>query len=150
MFEKIREFLSDRWNEQKAAYTDKHGAVESLTGIATSLVILGVVGAVGVYIMNEVFTIAAVTGGSQFYTAMTKVVAIINTGFGLLVIAVLALISLSFVKEAVRGYSRSNNSISYRRIFFKVTSYFNILKERNRWSWRRSVLNNVEAKAITS
>ena len=148
MFEKIREFLSDRWNEQKAAYTDKHGAVESLTGIATSLVILGVVGAVGVYIMNEVFTIAAVTGGSQFYTAMTKVVAIINTGFGLLVIAVLALIA--GVINFFSYHWEKSNRLSHRRIFFKVNSHFLILKERNRWTWRRSVLNNVESKAIVS
>ena len=106
MFGKIKEFFVDRWNEQKVAYTDKHGAVESLTSIATALVILGVVGAVGVYIMNEVFTIAAVTSGSEFYTAMTKVVAIINTGFGLLVIAVLALIAgviISYLTGAFGG-----------------------------------------------
>jgi hypothetical protein len=68
----------ERWAIDKSGTTD-------LTTIATGLIILGVVGAVGIYIMNEVYQIAVITSGSQFYTASTKIIDIINTGFGLLV-----------------------------------------------------------------
>lgn len=71
---------------------DKMG-MENLVALGTSLVVLVVIGMVGVYISKEIHTIAAVTSGSVFYTASSKVINIMNTGWGLILIAVLALIA---------------------------------------------------------
>jgi len=86
---KIVEWAHQKVKEHKEG---KRGTAD-LINFVTALVVLGVVGYVGIYIMNEIDTIAAVTAGSTFFTAAGKIVAIINTGFGLVLIAVLALIA---------------------------------------------------------
>jgi len=78
---KVMDFISDRRGQMDA------------TSIAVTVVILVVVAAIGVYIANEIFDIAAVTSGSQFYTASQKVPSIMNTSYGLLLILVIAAIA---------------------------------------------------------
>jgi len=65
----------------------------NLTSLMTGIVIMGVVGIVGLYIMNEVDSIAQIDDSSTYYNASVKVESIVNTGFGLMLIAVLALIA---------------------------------------------------------
>jgi hypothetical protein len=84
MLKEFRAWMSQMKANGERLAMDKTGTTD-LTTIATGLIILGVVGAVGIYIMNEVYQIAVITSGSQFYTASTKIIDIINTGFGLLV-----------------------------------------------------------------
>ncbi|RLJ06644.1 MAG: hypothetical protein DRP18_00175 [Candidatus Aenigmatarchaeota archaeon] len=71
---------------------DKRGQMDA-TSIAVTVVILVTVTAIGAYIANEIYTIAAVTSGSSFYTAAQKVPSIMNTSYGLLLILVIAAIA---------------------------------------------------------
>jgi len=71
---------------------DKHG-IADLAAIATAIVTLVIVCAIGVYIANEVYNIASVTSGSAFYTASQKVPSLMSTSYSMLVIAVIAVIA---------------------------------------------------------
>ena len=78
---KVMDFLADRRGQMDA------------TSIAVTVVILVVVAAIGVYIANEIYNIAAVTQGSAFYTASAKVPTIMTTSYSMLLILVIAAIA---------------------------------------------------------
>jgi len=78
---KLKEFINDKRGQMDA------------TSIAITVVVLVVVAAIGVYIANEVYNIAAVTQGSAFYTASLKVPTIMSTTYGMLLILVIAAIA---------------------------------------------------------
>ena len=83
----------------------------SLTNLMTGIVIMGVVGIVGLYIMNEVDTIAQIGENSTYYNASTKVDNIVNTGFGLMLIAVLALIAGVIISYLTGGLGGSRSGL---------------------------------------
>lgn len=82
---------------------DRYG-IENLIALGTGLVILVVIGMVGIYIASEVHTIANITTGSVFYTASGKVINVMNTGWGLVLIAVLALIAGIVIAYLTGGF----------------------------------------------
>lgn len=100
-----------RWFKDAREISEKHikdkYGMSDLVGVMTGLVVLGVVGMVGLYILNEVSTIASITAGSQFATASSKVTSIIETGFGLMLIAVLALIAGVIIAYLTGAFGRS-------------------------------------------
>ncbi len=93
----------------------------SLTNLMTGIVIMGVVGIVGLYIMNEVDSVAQVgytcdENGTNctydtYYNASTKVDSIVNTGFGLMLIAVLALIAGVIISYLTGGLGGSKSGL---------------------------------------
>lgn len=91
---KVMDFIGDRRGQMDA------------TSIAVTVVVLVIVAAIGVYIANEVFSIAQVTSGSSFYTASQRVPSIMNSSYGLLLILVIAVISgtiIYYLLGAFRG-----------------------------------------------
>jgi hypothetical protein len=67
--------------------------MSNLTGIATAVVALVVIAAIGVYIADQIYSIANVSSSSAFYTASAQIPGIMNTSFQMLLIAVIALIA---------------------------------------------------------
>lgn len=102
MLEKVKIFANEVIDKSKKFAKDVSG-MEDLTDLVIGLVVIGVVGYVGLYIMNEVYALTAITAGSVFYTASGSVIDIINTGFGLTVIAVLALVAGIIITYLVTG-----------------------------------------------
>jgi len=82
---------------------DRYG-IANLTALGTGIVILVVIGMVGIYIASEIHNIAGITTGSVFYTASMKVINVMNTGWGLILIAVLALIAGIVIAYLTGGF----------------------------------------------
>jgi len=106
MFEKVRAFASKIRGQAEKFAKDVTG-MEDLTNLVIGLVVIGVVGYVGLYIMNEVYTLTSITSASVFYTASMSVLDIINTGFGLTVIAVLALVAGIIITYLITGMGQA-------------------------------------------
>lgn len=92
---------------------DRYG-IENLIALGTGLVILVVIGMVGIYIASEVHTIAGITTGSVFYTASGKVINVMNTGWGLVLIPCLSCKTLTGEESSFSSHSRNRNRIPYR------------------------------------
>ena len=109
MFEKQKE----KWEYAKAVAEkkvmdflgDKRGQMDA-TSIAVTVVILVIVAAIGVYIANEIFSIASVTSGSSFYTASQKVPSIMNTSYSMILILVIAVIAGTIIYYLMGAFGR--------------------------------------------
>lgn len=77
----FRQFVKD---EIAAAQTD------DMAGLAMGIVMVIIVGAVGLYVASKIFGIAEITSGDSFYTASQTLTSIGNTGFSMILIAVVA------------------------------------------------------------
>ena len=80
--------------------------MENLTGIATAVVALVVISAIGVYIANQIYSIASVSTASEFYTASRQIPEIMNTSFQMLLIAVIALIAGLIIAYLLGAFGR--------------------------------------------
>ena len=77
----IKQFIED---EVAEARTD------DMSALAMGIVMVIIVGAVGLYVASKIFSIAAITSGDSFYTASQTLTSIGNTGFSMILIAVVA------------------------------------------------------------
>ena len=68
-------------------------AMAELQDVAMGIFFVVVIGIISVYVVNEIYSIAAITTGSLFYTALTKITAIMNTGWSMMVIVVIAVLA---------------------------------------------------------
>ena len=103
MFEGLRAYVRERVREFKE---DERGDMGNLTGIATAVVALVVISAIGVYIADKIYNIAGVESTSQFYTASTQIPTIMNTSFQMLLIAVIALIAGLIIAYLLGAFGR--------------------------------------------
>jgi len=81
---------------------DHCGQVDALSGIGLALFVLVVIGAVSIYVADEIYSIANVDATSQFYTASTKVVDVMNTGWAMMLIVVIAIMA-GVIIWSIRG-----------------------------------------------
>ena len=81
---------------------DHCAQLQDVTGIGMALFILVVIGAVAVYVADHIFGIANVGTSSEFYTASQKVVDVMNTGWAMMLIVVIALMA-GVIIWAIRG-----------------------------------------------
>ena len=63
---------------------------DDMSALAMGIVMVIIVGAVGLYVASKIFSIAAITSGDSFYTASQTLTSIANTGFSMILIAVVA------------------------------------------------------------
>ena len=103
MFEELKRHVRERVREFKE---NEKGDMENLTGIATAVVALVVISAIGVYIADKIYSIANVGSTSQFYTASTQIPGIMNTSFQMLLIAVIALIAGLIIAYLLGAFGR--------------------------------------------
>jgi len=103
MFDGLKAYIRERVREFKE---DERGDMENLTGIATAVVALVVISAIGVYIANQIYQIAAVDSASEFYTASQQIPQIMNTSFQMLLIAVIALIAGLIIAYLLGAFGR--------------------------------------------
>ena len=103
MFEGLRAYVRERVREFRE---DERGDMSNLTGIATAVVALVVISAIGVYIADKIYTIAGVNESSQFYTASSQIPTIMNTSFQMLLIAVIALIAGLIIAYLLGAFGR--------------------------------------------
>lgn len=68
-------------------------AMAQLQDVAMGIFFVVVIGVISVYVVNEIYGIAAITSGSIFYTALVKITAIMNTGWSMMVIVVIAVLA---------------------------------------------------------
>ena len=78
---RFRQFVKDEVAEAES--TD-------LAGLAMGIVTLVIIGAVGLYVASQIFDLVSITSGDSFYTASQTLTSITNTGFSMLLIAVVA------------------------------------------------------------
>ncbi|RLC69646.1 MAG: hypothetical protein DRI26_08705 [Chloroflexi bacterium] len=81
---------------------DHRAQTDALSGIGLGLFILVVIGAVSIYVCDQIYDIADVDASSQFYTASTKVVDVMNTGWAMMLIVVIAIMA-GVIIWAIRG-----------------------------------------------
>ena len=103
MFDGLKAYIRERVREFKE---DERGDMENLTGIATAVVALVVISAIGVYIANQIYQIASVDSASEFYTASQQIPQIMNTSFQMLLIAVIALIAGLIIAYLLGAFGR--------------------------------------------
>ena len=103
MFDGLKAYVRERVREFKE---NEKGDMENLTGIATAVVALVVISAIGVYIADKIYNIAGVESSSQFYTASTQIPTIMNTSFQMLLIAVIALIAGLIIAYLLGAFGR--------------------------------------------
>ena len=103
MFDGLRAYVRERVREFKE---NEKGDMENLTGIATAVVALVVISAIGVYIADKIYSIANVDSASQFYTASQQIPGIMNTSFQMLLIAVIALIAGLIIAYLLGAFGR--------------------------------------------
>ena len=103
MFDELKAYVRERVREFKE---DERGDMGNLTGIATAVVALVVISAIGVYIADKIYNIAGVESSSQFYTASTQIPTIMNTSFQMLLIAVIALIAGLIIAYLLGAFGR--------------------------------------------
>jgi len=110
MFERQKE----KWEYAKAVAEekvmnflgDKRGQMNAVS-IAVTVVVLVIVSAIGVYIANEIYDIAAVTNESSFYTASQKVPDVMNTSYSMLLILVIAVIAGTIIAYLMGAFGRT-------------------------------------------
>lgn len=102
MFEKAKTILELAKADARRFMRDNLARVDDVTGVGMALFILVVIGAVSVYVANEIYGIASVTSGSDFYTASQKVVSVMNTGWSMMLIVVIAILA-GIIILAIRG-----------------------------------------------
>ena len=77
----IRQFVKDEIADTQ---------IDTMSALAMGIVTLVIIGAVGLFVANKIVEIAAITSGDVFYTASGTLTSITNTGFSMLLIAVVA------------------------------------------------------------
>ena len=103
MFDGLKAYVRERVREFKE---NEKGDMENLTGIATAVVALVVISAIGVYIANQIYSIASVDTTSEFWTASQQIPEIMNTSFQMLLIAVIALIAGLIIAYLLGAFGR--------------------------------------------
>jgi len=81
---------------------DHCAQLQDVTGVGMALFILVVIGAVSVYVASQIYDIASVDSSSEFYTASQKVVSVMNTGWAMMLIVVIAIMA-GIIIYAIRG-----------------------------------------------
>ena len=102
MFEKIKNILSMAKRDAAKFMENRLAQTANITGIAMAIFVLVVIGYVSIYVVNEIHGIAGITSGSVFFTASNKVISVMNTSWGMMLIVVIAVLA-GVIIVAIKG-----------------------------------------------
>ena len=126
MFEKMKDIVALAKKDAAKFMADQFGQTANITGIAMAIFVLVVIGYVSIFVVNEIHGIAGITSGSVFYTASNKVISVMNTSWGMMLIVVIAVLAgVKFVPLYLMKQMRNHRS-NQRRAW-------------GRWNWRNFI-----------
>lgn len=102
MFEKMKDIVAMAKRDAEKFMENQFAQAANITGIAMAIFVLVVIGYVSIYVVNEIHGIAGITSGSVFHTASTKVISVMNTSWGMMLIVVIAVLA-GVIIVAIKG-----------------------------------------------
>ncbi|OFV66803.1 MAG: membrane protein [Candidatus Syntrophoarchaeum butanivorans] len=96
--------------EARRFMQDHCAQVDSVSTIGMVLFTIVIIGAISVYVADQVYDIASIDQSSEFYTASQKVVSVMNTGWAMMLIVVIALMA-GIIIYSIRGLGGGGESV---------------------------------------
>lgn len=80
-------------NKYESFTKDEVAQMGNISEIALGIITTVIIGAVGLYVADQIFTVAVITTGSIFYTASQTVASMMETGVAMILIGIVAVLA---------------------------------------------------------